>query len=219
MNKQTKELIIVGAGGLGREVYSWLSDFVCQSLLVEHKTTYHIKGFIDDNINALKGFDYDCGIIGTIKNHQPIENEFLVLAILHTKTKKNIVDNLTNKGASFFTLIHDSAVIGKNIFMGQGCVICPNVTITADVKLGDFVFINIGSTIGHDVVIGDFTSITPNVYICGKTNVGEMCTFGASSTIIPERKIGSGAFVGAGSVVIKNIKKNQKVYGNPASII
>ena len=60
-----KDLIIVCAGGFGREVY----------YMAKQIGKWNIKGFIDDNIHALDGVNIALPIIGTIKNWVPSENE------------------------------------------------------------------------------------------------------------------------------------------------
>ena len=64
MKTKAKELIIVGAGGLGREIFSWVADSLC----VKKDTSYNLKGFIDDDTNSLNSFNYPCKIIRTIKH-------------------------------------------------------------------------------------------------------------------------------------------------------
>lgn len=64
-----KDLIIVGAGGFGRELLQWCKEINA----VEPK--WNIKGFIDDNQAALDGYECDCGVIGTISDWAPDENE------------------------------------------------------------------------------------------------------------------------------------------------
>jgi len=203
------DLIIVGAGGLGREVYSWLSQEI-----KEKKNK--IKGFIDDNPHSLDEYDYPVKVIGTIADYRPNPKEKLVLSILDPKVKKNLVVSLSKKGAEFYTLIHPSVIFGFNIKIGEGCVICPNCILTNDIKIGDFVFINTSSTIGHDAVIGDFTSINGKVEITGKITVGSGCLFGVGAKVIPGRKISDNVVVGAGSVVIRNVEPDVTIFGNPA---
>ena len=207
------DLIIVGAGGMGREVFSWLSQEI------KGKKDVSMKGFIDDNPVALGDSKYPIKIITSIKEFVPKDNERLVLGILDPKIKRKVVESLMKKGAKFYTLIHPTAVIGTNVHVGKGVVMCPNCIVTNDVKLGDFVFINTSSTIGHDTVIGDFTSINGKVEITGNVIVGEECLFGVGAKVIPERRIGDRAVIGAGSVVIKNIPSNMTVFGNPAKNI
>jgi len=204
------DLVIVGAGGLGREMYSWISQEI------KEKPNYKINGFIDDNLNALDKFDYPVKVIGTIADYWPKSEEELVLSILNPETKKRIVKSLSQRGAEFYRLIHPTSIIGTNVKIGKGCIICPNCVLTNDVTLGDFIFINITSTIGHDTIIGDFTSINGNVHITGRVKIGKECLFGVGAKVIPGRRIGDNVVVGAGSVVIRNVHSNVTVFGNPA---
>ena len=207
------DFIIVGAGGMGREVFSWLSQEI------EGEKDVRIRGFIDDNLEALDDLKYPVKIIARIKEFVPKDNERLVLGILNPKIKRKVVEALLDKGGEFYTLIHPTAVIGTNVHVGKGVVICPNCIVTNDVKVGDFVFINTSSTVGHDTVIGDFTSINGKVEITGNVIVGKECLFGVGAKVIPKRQIGDRAIIGAGSVVIKNIPSNMTVFGNPAKNI
>jgi len=207
------DLIIVGAGGMGREVFSWLSHEI------RGKKDLVIKGFLDDNSQALGKLSYPVRILGGISDYQAKDSEGLVVAILDPKTKKDIVQSLAHKGSNFYTLIHPSAIVGTNVRIGKGCIICPNCILTNDITVGDFVFINASSTVGHDSIIGKYTSINGKVEIPGNVEVGVGCLFGVGAKVIPKRRIGDGATVGAGSVVIKNVPSGATVFGNPAKII
>lgn len=207
------DLIIVGAGGMGREVYSWLSQEI------KGKKDHKIKGFIDDNPHSLDGYNYPVKVIGTIADYWPNPEEKLVLSILNPAVKKRITKFLSQRGAKFYKLIHPSTILGFNVKIGKGCIISPNCILTNDIKIGDFVFINTNSTIGHDAVIGNFTSINGNVDITGNIKIGSECLFGVGAKVIPGRKIGDGVVVGAGSVVITNVGSNVSIFGNPAKKI
>lgn len=207
------DLIIVGAGGMGREVYSWLAQ------VIYGKGGYVIKGFIDDNPNALGNRSYPVDVIGSISEYTPNAEEQLILSILDPKVKKQIAESLIQKGAEFFPLIHPTAVIGKNVKLGKGTIICPYCILTNDIEMGDFVFMNTNSTIGHDSKIGDYTSINGKVEITGECKIGAVCLFGVGAKLIPGRKIVDGVTVGAGSVVVRNIVSPKTVFGNPAKSI
>ncbi len=207
-------LIIVGAGGLGRETFSWLSHEI------QGKPGVRIKGFLDDNPQALRDYPYLVGVIGSIMDYRPNTDESLILAILNPKIKKKIAESLIQKGAdSFYTLIHPSALIGTNVRIGKGCIICPYCILTNDITIGNFVFINTNSTIGHDVTVGEYTSINGKTEITGNVTVGCQCLLGVGAKIIPGRKVGDSATVGAGSVVIRNVPASVTVFGNPAKLI
>jgi acetyltransferase-like isoleucine patch superfamily enzyme len=55
--------------------------------------------------------------------------------------------------------------------------------------------------------------------IAGKVKIGNFVNIGTNSTILPGLTIEDGAFIGAGAIVTKNVKKNQIVFGNPAKFI
>ena len=59
----------------------------------------------------------------------------------------------------------------------------------------------------------------PGAVIGGNTFLGDYVTVGMNATILPKIKIEEGAFIGAGAVITKNVKKNQIVAGNPAKFI
>lgn len=207
------ELLIVGAGGMGREVFCWLSQEI------ENKKHHRILGFLDDNAHALDKYSYSAKIVGSISGYRPKENEGVVLAIMDPKVKERVVTALLAKGASFYTMIHPSVITGHDVKIGQGCIISPLCILTADTTIGDFVFLNANTTIGHDVTVGNYCSINGKVEVTGNVKVGVGCLFGVGARIIPSREIGNYAIVGAGSVVIRDIKDNTTVFGNPAKEI
>ena len=69
--------------------------------------------------------------------------------------KKKVCQTLLSRSATFISLVHPSVIIGENIELGNGVVLCPRVTLTADISIGDFVAISCHSSVGHDAVIGD----------------------------------------------------------------
>ena len=127
---------------------------------------------------------------------------------------------------------HFSHILG-NTRIGQGCNIGQNVVIGPDVKIGDRckiqnnVSIYKGVELEDDVFCGPssvFTNvINPRSFISqkdryAKTLVKQGATIGANSTIVCGHTIGKYAFVGAGSVVTKDIPDYALAYGNPARI-
>ncbi|MCL5260433.1 MAG: acetyltransferase [Gammaproteobacteria bacterium] len=207
------DLLIVGAGGMAREVFCWLSHDI------ENKKHLKIKGFLSDRSDELDNYPYPVKIIGGIENYAPKKNECLVMGIMNPNVKKIVAEKLLTKGASFYTLIHPSAIVGQNVKIGQGCVIAPNCIITSDITIGNLVFLNIDVKIGHDTTIGNYTSINGWSGIAGNVYIGEECLFGIGSIVIPKRKIGNNAKIGAGSVVINHVKENITVFGNPAKTL
>ena len=56
-------------------------------------------------------------------------------------------------------------------------------------------------------------------YIAGRVNIGKWSIIGANSTIFPDIKIGENCFIGARSIVRKNVPDNSIVIGQPAKFL
>lgn len=207
-----KNLIIVGASGFGREVLQWIKD------INKVHETWNVLGFLDDNLNALDGFECDYKVIGTIKGWIPKEDERFVMAIANPKIKEQIVCSMKAKGAVFVSVIHPTAFISEFSKVGEGIVMYPNSGICVNTSIGDFVTV-LSSGIGHDAVIGDYCTISSYCDITGGVKLGKRVFLGSHATIIPQRKIGDDVYIAAGSLVITNIKAGTHVFGNPAKKI
>lgn len=135
--------------------------------------------------------------------------------------------------------------IGEATKIWQNCTILDDVTIGCQCNIGQNVYIESGVTIGNrvkiknniaiyqgvvcedDVFIGPncvFTNvINPRSFInrkeeIKKTIIKKGATLGANSTIVCGNTVGKFAMVGAGSVVTRNVKPFELVYGNPAKV-
>lgn len=208
----TQDLLIIGASGFGREVLQWVKD------INKIEKQWNVLGFLDDNLNALNGYECDFKVIGTIKNWTPKENEHFVIAIANPSIKEQIVTEMEAKGANFVSIIHPTALIGEFNHIGRGVVVYPYADITVNVKVGNFVSL-LGAKIGHDAAIGDFTTICGHCGINGHSAIGNKVFIGSHVVVAPGKKVGDGAFIGNGSVVVTNIKSGYKVFGNPAKRI
>ena len=205
-----KNVIIVGAGGFGREVYNYVED------CIKAGVQWQIKGFLDDNLNALDDYKYPTSIISSISDYIPEENDVFICGLGNPKTKKDVVEKLLARGAKFETLVHPSAYVGRNVKLGVGCVVCPNCVLTCDSLLDDFVILNIGTSVGHDTRIGQWCTISSHCDITGFVNIAEGAFLASSVAVIPSSLIGEWATVGVNSSVISKVKDNTTVYGNPA---
>ncbi|MBR6438131.1 MAG: sugar O-acyltransferase [Bacteroidales bacterium] len=197
-----KDLIIVCAGGFGREVYYMAKEI----------GKWNIKGFIDDNLHALDGVNIALPIIGTIKDWVPSENEVFALGVSAPKTKEVIVNIMKAKGAMFETLISPRSHIIETATMGEGCIV--SGTLGDCVKLGNFVNI-MGSMIGQDSIIDDYSTTTGYTNIAA-AHLGKRVFAGSHSAVLNGLTVGDDAYICAGSIVFTKVKAGTKVFGNPA---
>lgn len=207
-----KNLYIVGAGGFGREVYCWLQD------MVGAEPDWNFCGFLDDDVAALRGMDYEKGVVSSIAEFSPKPSDLLVCGLGSVPAKKKLCQPLIERGARFLTVIHPTAVVGENVSLGHGVVLCPGVILTCDINVGDMVMVNCCSSAGHDVSIGDWSTVSAHCDLTGHTKLGRGVFLGSGARVIPGKSIGDFAYVGAGSVVIRSVAAGQKVFGNPARV-
>lgn len=206
-------LYIIGAGGFGREVLSWLR--ACP----EWERDWRFAGFIDDDSDALAGKSTSGTVIATVADFKPGDEDIVICAIGDPTTRLNIAQKLLRQGVQFFTLIHPSAIVGDNCVVGTGCILCPGAVLTANVRVGDFVIVNAHSTIGHDAEIGDGVTLSGHVDITGHAHIADGVFLGTHAAVLPGAKIGAYAKVGAGSVVLRSVKPGATVMGVPAKQI
>lgn len=204
-----KDLIIVGAGGFGRELLQWCKD------INKQKPTWNIRGFIDDNPNALNGYECDYSVIGSIKDWCPSDNEEFALAVAEPHLKEKIVRILKTRKAVFATIIHPTARICDFSKIGEGLVLYPYSGINVNTKIGNFVTL-LSSGIGHDCEVGDFCTISSYCDITGGVKLGKRVFIGSRSTVVPKRKIEDDVYIATGSIVVTNLKSGVRVMGNPA---
>ena len=204
-----KDLIIVGASGFGRELLQWIMD------INKEKPTWNVLGFIDDNLSALDGKKCSFSVLSTISDFKFQKSIFFALAIARPKTKEAIVNKLKLRGAEFVNIIHPRAKISDSAIYGDGFVMYPDAKLGPDTKVGNYVTL-LSSGIGHDAIVEDYTTISSFCDITGGVKLGKCVFLASHSTIIPNIVIGDNSYIGAGSVVIRNVKSCTKVFGNPA---
>ncbi|UIR55966.1 acetyltransferase [Sphingobacterium sp. SRCM116780] len=207
-NKTT--VTIIGAGGLAREVDSWITE--------DSTTSFEVCGFWDDNLNALDHYGCEKKVLGNL-NDERISG-LILIGIMDCKFKQEVYKKLELiPGVTISSYIHESVMIGLRSQIGVGVVLFPKVIVSCDVQIGKGSFVNLGTQIGHDVIVGDYVSIMPHVDLGGGVVIGDNVFIGTGATILPGIKIASNSRIGAGSVVIKSIKKEGTYFGNPAKKI
>lgn len=207
---QLKNLIIVGARKFGREVFTWAEQ------AIRAGTAWHIKGFLDDQKDALNAFKCEVGIIGSVEKY-PIEKEDLFLcAIGDPVPRKYYASLLEERNAQFATLVHPSAIIGRQIEIGAGTIIGPLSQLSCDIRIGKHTVFGTNSNGAHDIRIGDYCQICGSCEINGNVTIGEGVFVGSHATILPCANIGEWSIIGAGSVVLRRVRARTKVFGNPA---
>ncbi len=192
-----KDIIIVGAGGLGREMLALLKN------INTIQPQWNVLGFVDDGkttsdvvngVEVLGGVDY----LNTLE-----ANTAVIIAISLPKVRKAIFDKLSKANIYFPTIVHPSSIISDADFvgMGKGCILCINTVLTTNIVLGDFVLINAGAIINHDAQISSFSTIMPGVNISTGAQISKGCYIGTGSKISKPAVISAWENLPAGTII------------------
>ena len=206
-----KNLIIIGAGGFGRELFSAARE------AVGFGEQFRVKGFLDANPAALDRFSGYPSIIGSPEDYAPQPGDAFIAALGNIASRRHCAELLESRGGEFISVIHRSASLGQNVTVGAGSFIAHNVVLTVDIAVGRHVDIFHGTEIGHDSSVGDFAHVYALCSIGGAVKIGCGAAVYPGSRIVPCRTVGDGAVVGIGSVVLLNVKPGTTVFGNPAA--
>lgn len=205
-----KHLLIIGARGWGREVFD--IALAC----INAGADFKVKGFLDDKMDALDGYDNYPPILGPVETYDVETDDVFICALGDVNYKERYSQLIEEKGGEFISLVHPTAVIGTNAKIGKGCVVGAYANLSNDTVIGDFVTMSLRSGIGHDTIIGDYSHIGGHCAISGFVTIGKLVTIHPGCVMVPNRKIGDNAIVGTGSIVIGNVRANTTVFGNPA---
>ena len=195
-----------GQAGVVFDIFSLGTEF---EVVKFFDRTLELKGSI------LKGIPVQSDIFQiTDKDFDSID--FFHIAIGNNKARADIFNFLKTKGAKFANCIHPSAVISKTALMGEGVFIGANAVVQNDVTIGNVCILNSSSVIEHNNKIGDAVQVAPNATTGGRVVLEDLVFLGISSIILPDLHIGTGAFIGAGAIITKDVPENNVMIGNAA---
>ena len=126
-----------------------------------------------------------------------------------------------------FSHVMKNAKLGKKVNIGQNVVVSPGCTIGDNVKVQNNISVYTGVHVEEDAFLGPsmvFTNVyNPRSFIERKneyrdTFIKRGASIGANATVVCGHTIGEYAFIGAGSVVTKDVPAYALVYGNPGKV-
>ena len=197
----SNKINIIGAGGHSKVVIE-----------IAELLGYEIAGVYDQRDQVKEILKYP--VLHNFSNIAKDEKLFFALGSnLNRKKNAGVFQS------EYFNLIHPSAIISKNIFLGKGSVVMAGVVINSSCIIGNHCIINTSASIDHDCEIGDYVHISPKVALAGNVKIFEGAQIGIGASIKQNITIGKWSVVGAGSVVIQDVPDNVVVVGNPARII
>jgi sugar O-acyltransferase (sialic acid O-acetyltransferase NeuD family) len=211
-------IIIVGAGGLGREVLEILERMNSHAVDILREPYATILGFLDDNPELRGRIINGYTVLGDTRATYLISkgNKY-ICAIGNNRVKKSVVERMNVNWAE--AIVHPRATVGRHVRLDVGVIVNAGTVITTDVYVAKHSHIDIGCTVSHDVVVGEYCRVNPGVHLNGGVILEEGAYIGAGAVILPYVKVGEWATVGAGAVVTESVPKKTTVMGVPAKVV
>lgn len=201
-------MVIVGAGGHGREILFLLIKAGYDPLSV---CFFDEDTSIDTVRWKERGFPVYSSI-ETIKSRLERNSSFC-LGVGNPILRRKFFDLFIALGGNTHWL--DFSGASTEEVHGD---LMPLTFVGPEVTIGTGVLINTGAQIHHESQVGEFSEIGPKAILLGGAKVGSFCRLGAGAIILPGVALGDGVIVGAGAVVTKSFPDKAVLMGVPAAV-
>lgn len=206
-----ERIIIVGAGGFGREVLQW-----ARHAWPEH--VHKFAGFVSADPTKLDGHAASLPILGSPNDFELRPSDGFVLGIGIPRIRRVVAEQLEARGARFLTLIHPTAIVADTAVIGPGSVICPYAVVSDAVRLGRCVLVNYHASLGHDAAAGDYAVLSPYATLGGAAGIGEDVFLGLHAAVGPAVSVGCRSTVAANSCALVDVPEGRLVHGVPGAV-
>jgi sugar O-acyltransferase (sialic acid O-acetyltransferase NeuD family) len=207
-------LVIIGAGGFGREVHSIIAA------LVEDGADWVVEGFVDDSpheAHRRQVTRLGCELVGSVRDLACRTTPFsAVIAVGSAAARSAISSALADALVTYPVLVHPDATVGRGVTFAPGAVVAPGARLSTNIVVGRHVQVDQNVTVGHDSVLQEFSRLNPQACVSGSVQVGAGALVGANATILQGLAVGDDATVGAGAVVTHDVAASSVVKGVPA---
>jgi len=206
------DVVIVGYGGLAKEIAQYISD------INRDAKVWDLLGFCAEQ-GALIG--REIGEYKIVMCDDDLSYNSDSLAVILGVGFPNVIAKTAlrfagNSSLSFPNIIHPHSYRSSHIRMERGNIVCPGTIMSVDVEIGSNNVFNWNCTIGHDAKIGSFNVFNPSCNISGSTKIGSRILIGTGAQILQGLSICDDVIIGAGAVVTKDITEPGTYVGMPA---
>ena len=199
-------LVIVGAGGHGRDV---LDAAECDG-------RYEILGLVDDGRPDMAPLDRRrATFLGRVETLATLDARY-VIAIGSPAARRRLDDRISAWGREPGMVVHPSATFGADVIVHPGLVVLAGARVTNHIWAGRHVHLNLNATVAHDAVLGDYVTLNPGANINGNVILEDGVTVGSNASVNHGLRIGSGTTIGAGAVAVRDLPGDVIAVGVPA---
>ena len=207
---------IYGTGGFAREVIPILNQQRPNddNIFIMHKEYLTSE----ESINGYSVMSYENFI------DIPSKEKYITIAISDASIRSRVSSMINQDGIRQSSIISNESVLMDEVSISSGAIICPFVTITSNIRIGQNFHANIYSYVAHDCTIGDNVTFAPSVKCNGNVIIEDNVFIGTGAIIKQGKRnnpiiLGANSIISAGSFVTRNVQESTTVYGNPAKIL
>lgn len=217
----SRQLVVVGASGFGRETIDVIAAVNARS----PEPVFDVVGVLDDlpSVENLARLERrSVRYLGPMEQWfeamtgvEVAERPAYVVGIGSPLVRSRLAARFEAAGLRSASVIHPTAVIGTNVHLGEGAVVCAGAILSTEVVLGAHCHVNPGAVIGHDTVLGDFVSVNPSATISGAVRISDRTLVGAGSVVLQGLRVGTDVTIGAAACVTRHVPDGVVVKGVP----
>lgn len=203
-------VVIYGAGGFGGLVQD----------ILQQMGTYRPVGYLDSDPAKQRTSANGLPVFGGYEQIDRLLQDGIsavTVAIGDNVTRAAVSETLVERGMRLVSAVHPLAIVSPSAELGGHVIIGARATICVHSRIGPHSVLSAGAIAEHDNVLGKAVFLDPAVRLAGGVVVEDFARVGIGASVIPGRRIGTGACVEAGAVVIENVPPHTTVGGVPAT--
>jgi sugar O-acyltransferase (sialic acid O-acetyltransferase NeuD family) len=200
-------LVLVGAGGLAREV------------LPVARKAYREVVAVDDDPSTWGSSLYGVRVLGGLDLVSGLPDAEVLVCLGRGTARRAVVERLAQLGVGqdrYPTVIHPSVEIPAGCSVEGGSIVLAQVAMTADVRVGRHVVVMPNATLTHDDVLENFATVCAGVALGGAVRIGEAAYIGMNASVREGLEVGYDSTLGMGAVLVESMPPGQTWAGVPA---
>jgi sugar O-acyltransferase (sialic acid O-acetyltransferase NeuD family) len=202
--------VVIGGGGHAKVLLH----------ILERLPAFEVLGYLDpDDRGILLGHPRLGGdefLPKLARKHPSLAAAIGIGKVKAESRRLKLIADLLKAGLALPPIIAPSAVVARDVVIGDGSVIFDGAVVQPGCQLGKGVIVNSRAVVDHDCSLGADVHLAPGAVLSGGVVVGDSCFLGAGSVCKQGVKIAEGCTIGAGAAVVSDCLEAGTFVGVPA---